>query len=168
VNNKNPSNLYGWSKYAAEDIVINNGGVALRYFNVYGPGEEHKGQMASVAYQMWTKIVNGEEVKLFPQSPRRDFVYIKDVISANLFAYDNYHSLDMRSYYEVGLGVSHLFESVLEELHIPFTYHTVDCIPKGYQFYTASNRDKWMPNWLPRYSLRRGLGVYLEYLKEMR
>ena len=49
---ENPSNLYGWSKYTAEDYVISNGGIALRYFNVYGPGEENKGSMASVALQM--------------------------------------------------------------------------------------------------------------------
>lgn len=38
TNNHYPSNLYGWSKYAGEGYVISNGGIALRYFNVYGPG----------------------------------------------------------------------------------------------------------------------------------
>ena len=38
INNEYPSNLYGWSKYAGEGYVISNGGIALRYFNVYGPG----------------------------------------------------------------------------------------------------------------------------------
>jgi len=52
INGEYPSNLYGWSKYTGEGYVISNGGVALRYFNVYGPGEEDKGKMASVAYQM--------------------------------------------------------------------------------------------------------------------
>ena len=41
-----PSNLYGWSKYAAEGYITSNGGIGLRYFNVYGPGEEHKGKMS--------------------------------------------------------------------------------------------------------------------------
>ena len=53
INNRYPSNLYGWSKYAAECYVVANGGIALRYFNVYGPGEEFKGNMASVAYQAY-------------------------------------------------------------------------------------------------------------------
>ena len=86
TNNLYPSNLYGWSKYVAEKYVIQNGGVALRYFNVYGPYEDHKGKMSSVAYQMVTKQKEGQEIKLFPLKPTRDFVYVKDVISANLHA----------------------------------------------------------------------------------
>ena len=42
TNNIHPSNLYGWSKYVAEKYVTSNGGIALRYFNVYGPLEGHK------------------------------------------------------------------------------------------------------------------------------
>jgi ADP-L-glycero-D-manno-heptose 6-epimerase len=93
TNNEHPSNLYGWSKYAAEDYVINNGGIGLRYFNVYGPGEQNKGKMASVAFQMNEKRKNNEEIKLFPKSPKRDFVYVKDVISANIYAFKNYEKL---------------------------------------------------------------------------
>ena len=52
---KYPSNLYGWSKYTAEDYVVKSGGVALRYFNVYGPGEELKGNMASFLHQSYLK-----------------------------------------------------------------------------------------------------------------
>ena len=50
-----PNNIYGWSKLLAEDYGLKacERFVALRYFNVYGPGEEHKGKMASVAYQAW-------------------------------------------------------------------------------------------------------------------
>ena len=74
TNEEFPSNLYGWSKYAGEGYVISNNGVALRYFNVYGPGEENKGGMSSVAYQSYIKKQNGEDVKLLPGYPRRDFV----------------------------------------------------------------------------------------------
>ena len=69
INNDYPSNLYGWSKYTAEQYVIKNGGIALRYFNVYGPHEEHKGIMASVAYQMYKKNYEDEDIKLFPKYP---------------------------------------------------------------------------------------------------
>ena len=57
--NRYPSNLYGWSKYVAEQYGISNNEkfIALRYFNVYGPGEEHKGTMSSVAYQAYKKKV---------------------------------------------------------------------------------------------------------------
>lgn len=164
-NGSYPSNLYGWSKYTAEDYVVSNGGIALRYFNVYGPGEENKGQMASVAYQMMRKIEEGKtsDVKLFPKKPKRDFVYIKDVVSANLHAFQNFNSLSGK-YYEVGSGEARLFEDVLKNLNIPFTYHDPSEIPNGYQFYTCSLKSKWMKGWSPEWNLERGLKDYLNSL----
>jgi ADP-L-glycero-D-manno-heptose 6-epimerase len=159
TNNLHPSNLYGWSKYAAEQMVILNGGIALRYFNVYGPKEEHKGKMASVAYQMMTKVKNGEDVKLFPGNPKRDFIYVKDVISANLYAYEHYDKLDY-NYYDVGSGDARTFEDVMFILGIPFTYHNESDIPAGYQFFTQSDKNKWMPGWAPKYDLEKGLNDY--------
>jgi ADP-L-glycero-D-manno-heptose 6-epimerase len=161
TNNLYPSNLYGWSKYVAEQFVIQNGGIALRYFNVYGPGESNKGRMASVAYQMLEKIRNGEEVKLFPGEPKRDFVYIKDVISANIFAYKNYDDL-VYEYYDVGCGESRTFEDVMNILELPYTYYREDEVPLGYQFFTQSNKEKWMPGWYPEYTLEMGLKNYIE------
>lgn len=165
TNNETPSNLYGWSKYTAEKYVTATGGISLRYFNVYGPGEEHKGNMASVAYQMYVKHKNMEKVKLFPLSPRRDFVYIKDVVHANIFALTHYDDL-METYYDVGSGEAGSFEEVMEHLNIPYTYHPEDMIPSGYQFYTKSNERKWMYNWSPAYTLEKGLQSYKEYLDE--
>ena len=77
-----PSNFYGWSKYVTEQYGLSQVDkfYALRYFNVYGPGEEHKGKMSSVAYQAWKK----GSFKLFDGKPQRDFVYIDDVVNATL------------------------------------------------------------------------------------
>ena len=152
TNNLYPSNLYGWSKYTAEQYVIQNGGIALRYFNVYGPGEEHKGKMASMAYQMY----NAGSAKLFPGEPKRDFVYVDDVVSANIFAWDNYVFLSGGKY-DVGFGKAHTFEYIADTMGIPYTYHDESAIPKGYQFYTCSNHFDWLPGWVPKYSLKRGL-----------
>ena len=163
VNNQHPSNLYGWSKYAAEGYVTSNRGVGLRYFNVYGPGEEDKGRMASVAYQMFKRNQNGEDIKLFPKKPLRDFVYIKDIVAANIYAFENYDKLHSK-WYEVGSGEARGFEDKLEIMDIPFTYHSEDAIPEGYQFYTCSNKNEWMPGWKSKYNLERGLKDYLEYL----
>lgn len=165
INNRYPSNLYGWSKYVAEQYVIGNGGVALRYFNVYGPGEEHKKTMASVAYQMYLKNIDGEKIKLFPNKPKRDFVYIDDVISANLFAVEHYNEL-RGDYYDVGSGVARPFEDVLNILDIKFTHAHENVIPEGYQFYTCSDVTKFMPFWRPKYTLEDGLKKYKEYLDE--
>ena len=165
VNGEYPSNLYGWSKYIAEQYVISNGGIALRYFNVYGPNEDHKGRMASVAYQMLQKQKEGQEIKLFPLKPTRDFVYVKDVVSANIYAMNNYME-NSGDYYEVGSSESRPFEDVLNILKIDYTYHTEDVIPQGYQFNTRSNPSSWMFGWEPEYDLDKGLKDYLGYLNQ--
>ena len=163
TNEQYPSNLYGWSKYAGEGYVISNWGVALRYFNVYGPGEEDKGRMASVAYQMYKRNQKGEEIKLFPKKPLRDFVYVKDVIAANIYAFENINRVS-GNWYEVGSGDARGFEDKMDIMGIPFTYHPEDIIPEGYQFYTCSDNYMWMPGWNPEYDLETGLRDYVEYL----
>jgi ADP-L-glycero-D-manno-heptose 6-epimerase len=161
TNNEHPSNLYGWSKYAAEDYVRLNGGIGLRYFNVYGPGEENKGRMSSVAYQMYLKKLNNEEVYLFPKKPTRDFVYVKDIVSANIYAFENYESLSSK-WYEVGSGESRPFEDVLKIMKLDFVYLDESVIPQGYQFYTCSSSKKWMKGWKPKYNLELGLQDYFD------
>lgn len=163
-NGRFPSTLYGWSKYAGEDYVLKNGGVGLRYFNVYGPGEEKKGKMASLAHQSYIKHSNGEKVLLFPKKPARDFVYIKDVVSANLYAWNTYDT-NKGKYYEVGTGIANPFEKVLDFLGISYGYTPTTAIPKGYQYYTCSNKKKWIPGWQPTHSLKRGIQEYKEILK---
>jgi len=163
--NKNPSNLYGWSKYIAEGYVISNNGIALRYFNVYGPGEEHKGKMASVAYQMFIKHNKGESIELFPGKPTRDFVYVEDVVDANIHALENYEDLK-GSFYDVGFGESNLFESVLDYLDIKYKYAAESTVPTNYQYYTCANKQKMMKDWTPKYDLKKGIEKYKDYLNK--
>lgn len=160
---KGRRNLYAWSKYAAEEHVIANGQVALRYFNVYGPGEEHKGKMASVAQQMFIKHKTGACVKLFPGQPKRDFVYIQDVVNANLHALWNYDEAK-GNWYDVGSGEANSFESVLEYLDIPYTYTEASEMPNNYQMFTRANKYQMMAGWKPKYTLEQGLKLYKEYL----
>jgi ADP-L-glycero-D-manno-heptose 6-epimerase len=167
INGIYPSNLYGWSKYIAEQHVLQNGGIALRYFNVYGPGEEHKDKMASVAYQMYLKHLYGEDVMLFPKQPKRDFIYIKDVISANIFAFENYDELS-HTFYDVGTGIARTFEDVLKNIGLDYGYHDASIIPVGYQFHTQSDKNKWLKGWEPKYSLEWGLAEYLVELKKLK
>ena len=164
-NGRYPSNLYGWSKYTAEQGVLHAEGIALRYFNVYGPLEHNKGKMASVASQMIQKNNNGEEIKLFPGKPKRDFVYIDDVISANLYALEHYHD-NCGRWFEVGSGTAKTFEDVMSILNIAYTYHDEYMIPKGYQFFTNSHSASWMKGWKPQYTLEKGLTEYLSFLNK--
>lgn len=166
VNNRYPTNLYGWSKYIGEQYVTLNGGIALRYFNVYGPGEEHKGNMASVAYQMYRKDIDKDEpVRLFPKSPKRDFIYIDDVISANIYALEHYDEFK-GNFFDVGSGIARTFEDVLDNLGISYYYTPEDKIPHGYQFYTCSDVTKFMKFWRPRFTLEEGIKRYKKYLDD--
>ena len=162
---KYPSNLYGWSKYTAEDYVVKSGGVALRYFNVYGPGEESKGNMASFLYQAYLMNKRCEQVFLFPGKPLRDFIYIKDVISANIHASECYQLLSGK-YFEVSTGVASSFEEMLDIFGLEFKYSSDKLIPNGYQFLTRGDRSKWMKGWLPNFSLQQGVIDYREYLEK--
>ena len=88
---------------------------ALRYFNVYGPGEENKGNMASVAFQAHRM----GKFDLFPGNPKRDFVYVKDVVSATIYPIFN----DILSgVYEVGSGEARTFEDVLNIMGVKYKY----------------------------------------------
>jgi nucleoside-diphosphate-sugar epimerase len=120
--------------------------------------------MASFLYQAYVKREKGEAVGLFPGQPLRDFIYINDVISANLHARVNFAELKGR-YYEVSTGVASSFEQMLEILNVTYFYVDSTLIPSGYQYYTRGDSSKWMTNWIPTYSLEKGVLEYREYLE---
>ena len=93
-----PLNVYGYSKFLFDQHVRTifqqktSQIAGLRYFNVYGPNEQHKGRMASVALHAWEQLHAEGRVKLFVGSggygdgeQRRDFVYVDDVVAVNLW-----------------------------------------------------------------------------------
>jgi ADP-L-glycero-D-manno-heptose 6-epimerase len=93
-----PLNVYGYSKFLFDQLVrrvlpSKSAQIAgLRYFNVYGPNEAHKGRMASVAFHAYNQLLSSGRVQLFEGSagygngePRRDFVYVDDVVDVNLW-----------------------------------------------------------------------------------
>ncbi|MBS1086943.1 ADP-glyceromanno-heptose 6-epimerase [Gluconobacter sphaericus] len=97
-----PLNVYGYSKLLFDQVVrqslprIRSQVAGFRYFNVYGPHEQHKGRMASVAYHHFNQFRADGKVKLFgayegygPGQQLRDFVYVDDVVAVNLWFFDN-------------------------------------------------------------------------------
>lgn len=167
VNGRYPSNLYGWSKYVAEKYVSSNRGVSLRYFNVYGPGENHKGRMASFFHQALNLAERGEMPQLFPGTPKRDFIYIPDVISANLTAVENFPMI-RGGIFDVGTGVARSFEEALDFMNIEYRYAAQESVPIGYQNFTCADQLKMLPGWQSRYSLEDGLKEYLSILDNHR
>lgn len=97
-----PLNVYGYSKFLFDQLVRRRMPdaaspiVGFRYFNVYGPREQHKGRMASVAFHFFNQFQAEGRVKLFEGSggyadgeQRRDFVFVGDVVNANLHFLDS-------------------------------------------------------------------------------
>jgi len=99
-----PLNVYGYSKFLFDQVVrrrmasadFSSQVVGFRYFNVYGPREQHKGRMASVAFHHFNQYRENGKVKLFEGcdgygngEQSRDFVYIEDVVKVNLFFLDH-------------------------------------------------------------------------------
>lgn len=159
-----PETLYAWSKYLGEKYVLSCGGIALRYFNVYGSSESHKGKMSSVAFQAYRKHKWGEKMLLFPKKPHRDFVYVNDVVSANIHAWENYEALK-GNYYHVGTSETRTFEDVLDIMEIPYEYTTEDKIPYNYQYLTQADSNKFMAGWQPKFRLEDGIEDYKGILK---
>ncbi|WP_082942415.1 MULTISPECIES: ADP-glyceromanno-heptose 6-epimerase [unclassified Helicobacter] len=112
-----PENIYGFSKLAMDNsvrkILANEPSapiIGLRYFNVYGAREYYKGKTASMILQLGLQALESKKVKLFEfGEQRRDFVYIDDVVAANVLAM----SAPKGGIYNVGSGVSRSFNDII-------------------------------------------------------
>lgn len=149
-----PINVYAYSKFLFDNYVrrrLDWGTqvVGLRYFNVYGPREFHKGHMASVASHFDTQIQETGECRLFAGSggyddgeQRRDFIYVEDAVAANLWFLDN---PKVNGIYNCGTGRSQSFNDVAdaviawhgkgEKHYIPFP----DKLAGSYQSFTEAD-----------------------------
>jgi ADP-L-glycero-D-manno-heptose 6-epimerase len=100
IENERPLNIYGYSKLVFDQYFRNQldldqvpiTAVGLRYFNVYGPREQHKGRMASVIHHFTKQMKDTGKVRLFAGTggygdgeQRRDFVYVRDLARLNMF-----------------------------------------------------------------------------------
>jgi ADP-L-glycero-D-manno-heptose 6-epimerase len=159
--NESPVNVYGYSKYLFDEFVrrtvLNSENkvpasqvVGLRYFNVYGPREQHKGSMASVAWHLNQQIQANGKVKLFEGSggyangdQRRDFIHVDDVVKVNLWMLENATC----GIVNVGTGASRPFNDVAKAIvswhgkgeveYIEFPEH----LKGSYQSYTEADID---------------------------
>ena len=119
-----PLNVYGFSKFAFDNYVrrilpkAESQVMGLRYFNVYGPQENHKGRMASVAFHLFHQLQETGKMKLFEGSAgfNRDFIHVADTVKINLHFYESKTS----GIFNAGTGETRSFEAIattLQHLH---------------------------------------------------
>ncbi|WP_461829289.1 ADP-glyceromanno-heptose 6-epimerase [Aquifex sp.] len=172
-----PENIYGFSKLSMDRIAMDYmenypelSIVGFRYFNVYGPREEYKGKTASMIFQLAVKMLKGQKPRLFKWGEqKRDFVYIKDVIKANLLALEK----DVSGIFNVATGQARSFNEIVEilnrELGTNYEVEYFDCPYDFYQEYTQADLTK-IRNALgyePEYSLEKGIHDYIPYIKKV-
>ena len=125
---ENPLNIYGYSKFLFDQVVRRYyaGGltapvVGLRYFNVYGRDEAHKGRMASVVLHNFKQYQDAGKVKLFEGcqgyhngQQERDFISIEDVVKVNLFYFDNHlnDKEEISGIFNCGTGAARSFNDL--------------------------------------------------------
>lgn len=179
-----PLNVYGYSKFLFDEYVrrllptTNSQIVGLKYFNVYGPREQHKGSMASVAFHLNNQMKAGQNPKLFEGcdgfgngGQTRDFVYVEDVCKVNLWFWKN---AGKSGIYNCGTGRAEPFLNVAEAVVKHHGRGQVEFIPfpdhlKGrYQSYTQADLTKLRATGcdVQFRSVAEGVAEYMEWLNK--
>lgn len=178
-----PLNVYGYSKFLFDQYVrrILPGAksqiAGFRYFNVYGPREQHKGSMASVAYHLSQQLDAGDNPRLFAGcdgygdgEQRRDFIYVDDAVDVNLWFMDN---PDRSGIVNLGTGRCQSFNDVANAViawygrgeieYIPFPDH----LRGRYQSYTEADIQalRSLGYDKPFKSVEVGVPLYMDWLK---
>jgi len=186
---ENPLNIYGYSKYLFDNYVRKNEKkltsqvVGLRYFNVYGPRENHKGTMASVMNHFNQQIHTEQKVKLFTGcdgykngEQERDFIYIDDITNVNLWFLNNPTKSGI---YNLGSGTARTFNDAAKAViawhekntntkgkitYIPFPEKLKGC----YQSYTKADLTNLRATGcdVQFHTLEQGTEKYLDWLNK--
>ncbi len=178
VGREDPANIYGFSKLAMDNLAYewmrryDFPIVGLRYFNVYGPREFFKNKTASMVLQFGHQILSGKRPRLFEGSDKilRDFIYIDDVIQANIKACNPKKS----GVYNVGTGKARSFQDIVDILQRELgTNLECEYIPNPYigqyQFFTQADIEptKEFLGYEPKVTLEEGIKRYIPEIKRI-
>jgi ADP-L-glycero-D-manno-heptose 6-epimerase len=185
-----PLNAYGWSKALFDLFAVREAGrgsappqwAGLKFFNVYGPNEEHKGPMKSVAAQIWPDVAHGRSVKLFKSyhssyadgGQLRDFVYVRDVVDVVAWLLER---PGVSGVFNLGSGRARSFKDMAEALyaaagapaHIDYIAMPL-ALRERYQYFTEARLDRLRAAGYDGQftSLEDGIGDYVKgYLAQL-
>jgi ADP-L-glycero-D-manno-heptose 6-epimerase len=153
-----PLNMYGYSKHLFDTYAERAGLLpritGLKYFNVFGPNEEHKGDMRSVVNKAFHQIQQTGRMSLFKSyrpefrdgEQRRDFLYVKDAVAATIYLAEN---VDGGGLFNIGSGEPHtwislakaIFSALAKEPEIDFV-DMPEALRETYQYFTCAHVDK--------------------------
>jgi ADP-L-glycero-D-manno-heptose 6-epimerase len=160
VSNEYPLNIYAYSKFLFDQYIRRkmknkenqNQVVGLRYFNVYGPQENHKGKMASTFFHFFNQAKENSVIKIFEGSKKflRDFVFVDDIVDINLHFYES----NISGIFNCGTGACRSFYDVAEAIKVQFISKIVkieeipfpDALKGKYQAYTKADLENLRVN----------------------
>lgn len=174
TNGAAPANIYAFSKGVMDNIAKREAQenpewiiVGLRYFNVYGPREAHKGVPASMVYHLAQQIKSGQPPRIFKHGEqRRDFVYVKDVVAGSIQALEASES----GIFNLGSGQARSFNELVDILNkslgTNFPPDYIDNPHAHYQNFTQADltRAREGLGFRPQFRLEQGVRDYMQWL----
>jgi ADP-L-glycero-D-manno-heptose 6-epimerase len=169
-----PANVYSFSKVIMDNIARRAAAespdwiiIGLRYFNVYGPGEAHKGVPASMVYHLAQQMKASQRPRIFKQGEqKRDFVYVKDAVAGSIRALDAHTS----GIYNLGTGEARSFNELVDVLNkclgTSFQPDYIDNPHAHYQNFTQADltNARSALGYEPRFALEDGVRDYMQWL----
>ena len=167
--NEVPANIYGFSKLVIDNIARKYFDalsiIGLRYFNVYGSKEEYKEKMASMIWQLYLQMIDGKRPRIFKSGEqKRDQIYIKDIVKANLLALECEES----GIFNIGSGKAVSFNEIIKNLNEALGTNLepeyIDNPYKHYQEYTEADLTETnkILAYVPTYDIEKGIKDYLK------
>jgi len=169
-----PANIYAFSKVIMDNIAIRTAAelpdwiiIGLRYFNVYGPREAHKGVPASMVYHLAQQMKARQRPRIFKHGEqKRDFVYVKDIVEGSILALEAKES----GIYNLGCGQARSFNELVDILNkclgtkLPPDY--IDNPHAHYQNFTEADLEKVRSalGYQPQFPLEDGIKDYMKWL----
>ena len=172
-----PLNIYAYSKFTGDQIAAREFKnsksliIGLRYFNVFGMGEQHKGTAASMIYRLAEQMRSGKQPRIFHDGEQtRDHIYVRDVVEANLKALETKEN----GIVNIATGKATSFNRLIEILNdVLGTHFAPDYFDNPYDFYQKSTQaDTTLAQKLlgfkARYSIEEGIHEYLPILYQLK